>query len=211
MNFPNWRIGLTGGIGCGKSTALAEFHRLGWSVLEADKIARQILTEDPNVRETLLEKFGKRVLNTEGVVDRKALGEVVFSNKNALLFLESLLHPKVREVWKKTVSQSPSEMWIVEIPLLFEKNLEKDFHYSVCLGCSSSIQIRRLLARGMTEKDIRTRISHQMPLAQKMSRANYVITNDGSFTFLHSQIQQLHFNFSSQRDPFAVKDLHFTN
>ena len=186
------RIGLTGGIGCGKSLALAEFERLGWSTIEADKLARAILNQDPEVHRLLLKEFGGEIFKSDGEIDRAALGKLVFSNKESLRFLESILHPRVRKEWQQLVFHPGRRFWIVEIPLLFEKNLEKDFDYTVCLNCSPHVQRRRLLGRGMSETDIQARISNQWPLPEKMSRADFVLTNDGSISFLHSQVYQLH-------------------
>ncbi|MCD8482100.1 MAG: dephospho-CoA kinase [Verrucomicrobia bacterium] len=110
-------VGLTGGIGCGKSTALKFFSEAGASVLDTDCVAKELLDTDREVRQGVLELFGAGVFTSEGKVDRAALASMVFSNSDKLRALESLVHPKVRTVWQQRLSQN-HPLLVVEIPVV---------------------------------------------------------------------------------------------
>lgn len=185
------RIGLTGGIGCGKSTVGALFAEAGWSVVSTDVIVRDLLASDTAVIDAIRERWGLAVFDGAGSVDRGAVAERVFSVKEELEWLEGLLHPRVREHWQAAVEAQAAANWVVEIPLLFEKRLEKDFDFSVCVTCPEAIVVARMTLRGFSRVAIEQRSKWQMVLSEKVERADYVITNAGSLEFLKAQTHGL--------------------
>lgn len=184
-------IGLTGGIGCGKSTAAQMFEDLGWGRVESDEIVRSLLRANPGVHAAIRAEFGDGVFGSDGGVDRRLMAAVVFPDPGALRRLEAILHPRVRAAWKARVAQPVPERWIVEIPLLFEKGLEKEFDFTVCVASDPGVQAERLAQRGLPPQEAAQRIARQLPLAQKIERADFVITNNGSLDFLRDQVLRL--------------------
>ncbi len=184
-------IGLTGGIGCGKSTTARLFEDLGWGRVESDEIVRSLLRADASVIESVCCEFGPCVIGQDGAVDRRVLAAVVFPDPLKLRRLEAILHPRVRTAWKAMVARSEPTHWIVEIPLLFEKGLEKEFDFTVCVASDPGVQAERLASRGLQPQEASQRIARQLPLAQKIERADFVLTNNGSLDFLRDQVTRL--------------------
>mgnify|MGYP000114938032 CR=1 FL=1 len=174
------KIGLTGGIGCGKSTVVGLFAEDGWSTLQADAIVRDLLEQNAAVQSALRERWGDAVFQPDGAVDRKAIAERVFKNTTELDWLESQLHPKVRNVWETALAGSPNEYWLVEIPLLFEKKLEIRFDSTICIESAPTVVKKRMMSRGYSPNEIRQRRQWQMSLEEKICRSDYVISNSGS-------------------------------
>lgn len=185
------KVGLTGGIGCGKSTVVKIFAESGWRTVESDAIVKNLLSNHPGVRASLRERWGGAVFAADGAVDRKAVAGRVFSDRAELKWLEDLLHPLVRERWEATVAEEPDGLWLVEIPLLFEKRLETRFDLTVCVGSPPPVVESRMTARGYTGAEIEQRRERQMPLADKIKRADLLISNAGSFEFLKRQTTRL--------------------
>ena len=125
-------IGLTGGIACGKSTAGKFFHELGWELTSTDQIVSHLLDEDDEVISDIKSRWGDIVWQ-DSSLERKEIGSIVFRDPNERKWLESILHPKVRSHWSNAVEDSHFERIIVEIPLLFENNLEENFNYTICV------------------------------------------------------------------------------
>lgn len=180
-------IGLTGGIGCGKSTALRFFEDGGAHVLETDLVVRELLVNDSQLIQEIHEAFGDAVMDGEGRVDRSALGSKVFNNSEALALLESLVHPRVRQNWTRMLNENHPVL-IVEIPLLFEKDLEKHFSSTICVSSYPEVQHERLKARGMSDSQIKYRKQRQLELDEKMRRADTIIFNNGSLEHLREQV-----------------------
>ena len=181
-------IGLTGGIGCGKSTALRYFEEAGATVLDTDEVVRRLLATDTELIGSIREAFGPKVIDSEGKVDRGALGTRVFGDSEALALLESLVHPRVREVWMRELGEDHPVL-IVEIPLLFEKNLQDHFSTTICLSSYPEVQASRLRARGMSDQQINQRRQRQLDLTEKMKRADMVLHNNGSLGHLKEQVE----------------------
>lgn len=185
-------VGLTGGIGCGKTTVVESFAKLGWRTVQSDKVVRDLIENDDLVRDAILGRWGGEVLNKEiHSINRQAVAEIVFNDSEELNWLEELLHPKVRQVWAASLSQDASARVLVEIPLLFEKSLETAFDLTVCITSPLEIVSKRMLQRGFNEVDIQRRMARQLPLAAKVKRANYVLSNSGSLEFLYKQVNRL--------------------
>lgn len=185
------RVGLTGGIGCGKSTVIARFREAGWQTIESDALARQLLAEDPEVRAAVTGRWGERCLGPSGSIDRAAVAGIVFKDAEELKWLESQLHPRVRAGWQAQVAARPADNHLVEIPLLFEKSLESAFDFTVCVHAPDTVVESRMQSRGFEKDEIRRRRSHQLPVEEKMRRADFVISNAGNHDFLNQQINHL--------------------
>lgn len=184
------RLGLTGGIGCGKSTFGQLLEARGWRLIRTDLTARDILNT-PEVTARVRTLFGDGVIGTDGLPDRAALAKRVFVDPAALAALEAELHPRVQREWLARLAAEPDARWAVEIPLLFEKNLERHFDFTVCVHCSPTVQLNRLASRGLPEDQAQARIRAQLPLALKLSRADVAVFNDGDLAFLAAQANAL--------------------
>ena len=184
-------IGITGGIGCGKSTAAAIFERASFRRLDSDELIRTAVLTQSDVLAELVQRYGRDVLRTDGQVDRTRLAAHVFSAEPELRWLEELTHPKVFALWRTAFRADPAADWAVEVPLLFEKALENWFDFTVCVASSPSQQLARLEQRGLPRALAEQRISKQLPLAHKIDRADFVLWNDGSPQFLQEQISRL--------------------
>ena len=185
------KLGLTGGIGCGKSTVAALFKEAGWQTIDSDSIVRELLTEDLDVQDEIREHWGDKVFTQDGLIDRKAVAALVFSDKSELKWLENLIHPVVQERWKISLEGAPELAWLVEVPLLFEKRLENYFDLTICVCSIPSLAEARMINRGYTKSEILQRRKQQMPINEKVDRADHVISNSGSFDFLRLQITKL--------------------
>lgn len=183
-------IGLTGGMGCGKSTAADFFAEEGFRTLDTDAIVHGLLANDSTVRSAIRRRLGSAVFDDKGQIDRKRLGEVVFTDREALSWLEGLVHPMVGKIWRRKVLESSHQVWVIQIPLLFEKRLEQSFDFTVCVGTSAETQRRRLRRRGFSEQEVIRRISRQLPLDEKIVKADFFLLNDGSLEFLRAQIRR---------------------
>lgn len=185
---PVMNIGLTGGIGCGKTACLRLFGECGAHIIETDAVVRQLLSEDRELIGQIGAAFGGEMLDAEGKIDRARLGALVFGNSDALKRLEALVHPRVRAHWKRELAATHS-LLVVEIPLLFEKNLEDLFDWTVCVSSHPAIRRERLRARGMTEEEFQRREERQYPLDEKMARADCILHNNGSLCFLRETVR----------------------
>lgn len=184
------RIGLTGGIGCGKSTALGYFRDCGAETFDADIAVRNLLTGDAGTRAQVRDAFGESVFDREGRVDRAALGKIVFGCSQALATLEAILHPKVRKAWHSLL-RSEHALVVVEIPLLFENNLQSEFDFTICLSVCPELQVSRLRERGLSLSQIDLRRARQWSLSDKMRHADVVFVNDGARSHLGDQVTEL--------------------
>lgn len=185
------RIGLTGGIGCGKSTAGKLLEAKGFRRLDSDAIVRRLLAENDAVIDAVCAQFGPELRLPEGGIDRRALAKIVFGDADALTWLEALLHPLVGQTWQAALENTPEADWVVEIPLLFEKNLEKHFEITVTVLCTEKLQLLRLAHKGLTAAQAKARMERQLPLDEKASKSDIVLTNEGSLAFLERQIEAM--------------------
>ena len=186
------RIGLTGGIATGKSSAarLLEQHH-GLPVLDADLYARQALEPGQPATEAVLERFGPGVVSSGGVVDRRALGAIVFNNQDERRWLEQLVHPIVRQRFDQELVQLDTNPAVVlMIPLLFESGLEALCSETWLVDCDESQQLQRLMARDqLNEAEAQARRDAQWPLARKRPLADVLISNRGDAAALNAQLE----------------------
>ena len=162
-------VGLTGSMGCGKSTVVGFFAEAGWKTIETDCIVAELLQNDPIVRKQICERWGGGVFRSgDGDVDRKAIARIVFSDAAELNWLEALLHPIVRQRWIHELDTDGSSLCLVEIPLLFEKSLESNFDLVVCIASDISVANSRLVVKGHNTTDIAQRRNRQFSLDDKI-------------------------------------------
>ena len=175
--------GLTGGVGMGKSTAARFFSEAGARIVDTDELARQLVQPGESVLAEIQAEFGKAVLATDGRLRRGELARIIFADAVKRQRLEAILHPRIQRLWLDQIAHWRAEgctLAVVVIPLLFETRAESHFDKIVCVACSAAGQRERLLARGWTPEQIRQRIVAQMPVEQKIARADYVIWTDGT-------------------------------
>jgi dephospho-CoA kinase len=180
-------VGLSGGIACGKSSALKIFRELGCDGISTDRITSGILENNDSVKRSIGDKWGRDVL-INNQIDKPKIAEIIFNSVPERIWLEELLHPLVRKVWTSRVKASNQTTVVVEIPLLFEKSLQNFFEITVCLIGEKNIQLQRLHDRGLTNVQSNARIESQMRLTEKMQLADIVMLGDNSLSFLKQQI-----------------------
>ncbi len=177
------RLGLTGGVGMGKSTASQFLNDLGFKVADTDDIARKLVEPGKPALKDIVKAFGKEVLQDNGELNRKKAAEIVFSDDSKRLKLEEILHPLIRENWELRLndwSLENEKLGVVVIPLLYETECERYFDKVVCMACSKDIQRQRLRQRGWSDLEIDQRIKAQLLIEEKMSRADYVVWTNGA-------------------------------
>jgi dephospho-CoA kinase len=189
------RIGLTGGIATGKSHVRARFENLGIPTIDSDLLAREALAPRSPGLAAVAERFGRKVLKDDGSLDRDGLAKIVFADPEARKDLEAIVHPYVQrrtDDWFAALDTRRYRYAIADIPLLFEVGRDKDFDEVIVVACTPETQLRRLLERGMTEPDARQRLTAQLPLEDKIARADHVIRTDGSYDETERQVEELH-------------------
>lgn len=187
----NLIVGLTGGMGTGKSTAAAMFAERGFRRLDADQLIRDELLPSPDIARAIRDRLGASMLAADGRVRRDKVAEKVFSDPAALAWLEDLLHPRLFARWREIFARAEATAFIVEVPLLYEKGLENWFDFIVCVTADSATQLRRLEQRGVPPELARQRLVKQLPLARKCELADHVLLNDGLPEFLREQVNAL--------------------
>ncbi|KRO36356.1 MAG: dephospho-CoA kinase [Actinobacteria bacterium BACL15 MAG-120619-bin91] len=184
-------IGLTGGIGCGKSLAAQYFAELGALVIDADQLARAAIERGSQGFDEVVSFFGDSIL-TNGEIDRRALGELIFKDSEAKKRLENIVHPFVRREFEEAVASLKSdETLIYEIPLLVETGAQDRFDMVVTVESSLENRISRLRQRGMHISEIEGRIASQATREQRIEVADFLIENDGSEDELLRQVENI--------------------
>jgi dephospho-CoA kinase len=182
-------VGLTGGIGAGKSETLAAFERAGAATLSTDRVTHDLLDDD-EVRAALVERWGEEVA-PGGSIDRNKVGEIVFADRDELTFLEGVLHPRVGLhvlEWRQALGPEV-EVAVVEVPLLFEAAMEDAFDATVAVVADDGIRDARLRERD--QAGLAGREERQLDQAEKGRRADHVIRNDGSLEELEREVNEL--------------------
>jgi dephospho-CoA kinase len=190
------KIALTGGIATGKSYVLDRFRRLGVPCLDADVLAHGVEAAGTEATALIAARFGTDVLAADGAVDRAKLGPIVFADPSARRELEAIVHPAVYRAVAAGVRAfeltGDYPFAVVDVPLLYETGAEKDFDRVVATSCPTAVQIARLVARGMSEDAARQRLAAQWPAEKKASRADFVITTDGTFEETDRQVDAVY-------------------
>ena len=188
------KIGLTGGIGSGKSTALSFFQECGFNVQDCDDIVAQIYQSCENFRTNLLDRFSEVIL-TKGKIDKKKIAKIVFNDTDQLKWLNEQLHQRVRDEVKSNYQDK--KINIVAVPLLHEAGWDKSFDAAVCVWCPDEMRIERLKERGFSPQESQSRIQAQMSQDEKLERSDYGIINDFDIENLRSQCLELSKNFKN--------------
>ncbi len=183
-------IVLTGGIATGKSTTSAILSLLGFRVIDADKIAHQVLNM---VSDEIAKAFGDEFVNS-GIVDRKKLGALIFANRDERLKLEAIVHPKIREeIFNEALKQEKfAKPYLIDIPLFFEKRDAYNIDKSILVYAPKELQIERLTKReGLSKDEALQRIEAQMPIEKKLSLATFVIDNSKDLKHLQKECERV--------------------
>jgi len=185
-------IGLTGGMGCGKSTVLKMFADLGCPVFSADaEVAR--LLDTPRVGRELMAQFGADLFDEHGGVDKRALAWIVFAHPSALSRLEDILHPHVRDAIAYFGQMHTPRVAVAEVPLLFEKGLETLFARTLCVACDGETALKRYArAHDAPLEEARRRAALQLPIEAKKARADFVIDANPHFDVVRRQVELLY-------------------
>lgn len=185
------KIGITGGIGSGKSTVVHCFALLGVPVYDADAASKRLYHSDPALKKSLQDAFGKSIYK-EGVLDRTALAAIVFNDPQKLALLNSLVHPptiKDAETW---MAMQTAPYLLKEAALLFESGSVNSLDYVIGVSAPEALRLQRVMARdGVNETDVRSRMARQMEEGEKMSKCNFIITNDEA-SLVIPQVLELH-------------------
>ena len=186
-------VGVTGGIGSGKSAATAEFEKLGITVVDADVVARQVVMPGTPCLQAIAEHFGNQLLTEGGELNRKALRQRVFSNPREKEWLNELLHPAIRQELISQLELADSPYVILSAPLLLENGLEKYCQRVLVVDIPESLQISRTIQRDDSpKKEVEAIMKAQLSRSERLNKANDVLNNDGSLEQLEQQVLQLH-------------------
>lgn len=183
--------GITGGMGCGKSTVARLFEQGGFRRLDSDALVRDRVLTAPDVQAALRARYGESIFQPDQSISRPALAERVFADDGERLWLEELTHPALFRIWREEFAAAPAARWAVETPLLFEKQLENWFDFTVCVACAPEQQLARLEQRGIPRVLAGRRISKQLPLTRKIELSDFVLWNEGSPEFLAAEVDRL--------------------
>ena len=186
-------VGLTGGIGSGKSSAANIFKEFGIDCIDADNVAKNILDLNENAKKLFINEFGDKYIDKDNKINREILREDIFNDKSKIEKLESIIHPKVRDEIFKFIENSSSIYTIVDVPLIFETN-SKDFYDKIVLvDCETNTQISRASQRdNRSNESIMKIIKNQATREQRLSIADYIISNDSTFENLKKEVIKTH-------------------
>ncbi|MCM3380491.1 dephospho-CoA kinase [Shouchella clausii] len=186
------RIGLTGGIASGKSLVATYLEKQGIPVVDADKLARQVVEPGEPALAQIVATFGEHVLQDDGTLDRKQLGAIIFGDEQKRKQLNEIVHPAVRQLMKKQADlyeQRGYTRVVLDIPLLYESNLFHMVNQVWLVYVDEATQLRRLIERdGLTETEAKQRIAAQMPLTAKKAQADVLIDNNGTKENTYRQV-----------------------
>ena len=192
-------IGLTGGIGCGKSTVAKCFAQLEAPIIDADKIAHELLQPETIYYRKILARFGNEYLTTQKTINRKKLRQKIFSDKKERAWLESFLHPQIHASMKKQASKLKAPYCIMVIPLLFETKLPIKIDEILVIDCPLKIQIQRIVKRDdINTKQAQAIIKTQVTRKTRLQQADNIIYNSGSLEDLKKEVKKLHKHYLSQ-------------
>jgi len=177
------RVALTGGIATGKSHVRAQLAALGVPTIDSDLLARDVVAPGTPGLDAVVRRFGAGVLNVSGALDRRALAGIVFTDPEARRDLEAIIHPAVRQAtdaWFAALDPARHRFAVADIPLLYETGRDRDFDTVIVVACDPETQVRRVMARdAATEVEARQRLAAQLPIGDKVRRADFVLRTEG--------------------------------
>jgi dephospho-CoA kinase len=193
-------VGLTGGIGSGKSTVAARLRAHGCEVIDADGVAREIVEPGESTLDDLVERFGRSILNADGSLHRQELARLAFADDDARADLDRITHPRIAARIAERIAQigaahdaSPDEIIVVDHPLLIETGQTGRFDAVLVVMADEELRVRRLVeSRGLLEKDVRARMAAQVDDAQRREAATHLVHNEGSLADLLVQVDAVH-------------------
>jgi dephospho-CoA kinase len=187
-------LGLTGGVGMGKSAAADLLRARGVPVVDTDDLARQVVEPGQSGLAEIQQAFGPHVIGAEGTLIREKLAQLVFADPAARKRLEDILHPRIRALWRAQVEawrQQGRLLAVVVIPLLFETGAETELDATLCIACTPATQRQRLLSRGWSPKEMEQRLQAQWPIEVKTARADYVVWSEGGLDVHGDQLDRV--------------------
>ncbi len=189
-------VGLTGGIGSGKSTVANLFSRQGIEIIDADEISRTLVKTGSPALEAIIKHFGSSITDAEGNLDRKQLRELVFADNAEKEWLENLLHPLVRQEIQRQVAASSSQYVIIVVPLLLESENYSDVDRILVIDVPEDVQLERIKKRdGSSETLARSIMDAQMKREERLESADDVISNNSGMDSLEKQVKNLHHQY----------------
>lgn len=189
------KVGLTGGIGCGKSAATQLFREKGIPIIDADRIAKAIVQPDQAVLADIVQQFGKNILHANGHLDRSALRKLIFDNDAKRKQLEAILHPRIKHIIQKKMADYAYDYpyIIVDVPLLVEKNYQQLFDYIIVVDCLPEQQLSRVTARdNATPQQVQAILASQASREYRSRFADEILDNSGSLDKLRKQVTRCH-------------------
>lgn len=190
---PSLIIGLTGGIGSGKSTVAALFQQSGAHYVDADNVARQVVEPGSTALNAIVEKFGTAILAPNQQLNRTALRTIIFNDHQAKVWLERLLHPLIRQSLLAQVHASVSPYTLLVAPLLFENGLDRLVQRTLVIDVSEPLQVARTCARDQnTVAQVHAIMASQLPRLVRLTRADDIIDNNGDDVMLRAQVHYFH-------------------
>ncbi|QTL36054.1 dephospho-CoA kinase [Pseudoalteromonas viridis] len=192
----NWILGLTGGIGAGKTTVSDYLNQKGICVVDADVVAREVVEPGSQGLEAIVAHFGKQLLTGEGQLDRQALRAIIFADEDEKNWLNSLLHPMIRTQLLAQLAQADSDYVILSAPLLFENTLDKYCDKTLLVDVPVEVQIARTCARDNAhQQQVEQIIAAQMSRADKRTKADFILDNNQPLEAMQAQLAALHNTF----------------
>lgn len=190
------KIGLTGGIGSGKSTVARLFEKRGAHIVDLDLLAHQVEEPGGAAWEGIVERFGRDVLDAEGNIDREKLGGIVFRDAAKREELNRIVHPAVRDVWRRRIDEivrgDGQAVVISDVPLLIEVGWHEEMDIVILVYAPPEVQVERIMGRnGLSDEEARDRLRSQMPLADKIPFADFVIRNEGTFEETEAAVEEI--------------------
>ena len=190
-------VGLTGGIGSGKTLAASMFRELGAHIIDADILSRELVCPEQPAWKEIVEVFGNEILSADRSVDRAKLADIIFNDKNKKESLESIIHPKVFEeeqrIYEEIRSKDPHAVVIVDAPLLIESGNYQKMDRTIVVSCDEEIQIRRAMEMTrLSREQVDARLRNQMSLDEKRKKADWVLENDSTIDSLKLKVESLY-------------------
>ncbi len=190
-------IGMTGGIGCGKNKVAEMFNQLGFYTIDSDVSSRKVMEKGEPAYEKIVSVFGESILDEQGNILRKKLGHIVFNNKEKLKMLENIVHPAIYKYEKKERSKifgrNDKAVVITHAALIIESKSIDKYDALIVISCPDEIQVKRVTERdNCSEEKARNIVSHQMPNAERLKYADFIIDNSSTLDDLYNEVKRVH-------------------